>query len=126
MLEIKFIYIEIIMNIRRKHNEKNNKLITNSSKRVNRAWNTVPKIQRTIINNLLVISCLLINIFLSSCSFQMRFFQEMNKENIKQNLTISPLSVYQVLGLTAIGAKGNTLNQMLNALGNTNLEELKK
>ena len=56
----------------------------------------------------------------------MRFFQEMNKENIKQNLTISPLSVYQVLGLTANGAKGNTLNQMLNALGNTNLEELNK
>ena len=50
----------------------------------------------------------------------------MNKENIKQNLTISPLSAYQVLGLTANGAKGNTLNQMLDALGNTNLEELNK
>lgn len=73
---------------------------------------------------LLVLSCLLINIFLSSCSFQMRFFQEMNKENINKNMTISPLSAYQVLGLTANGAKGKTLHEMLDALGNESLEEL--
>ena len=63
--------------------------------------------------HLLFISCLLINIFLSSCSFQMRFFQEMNLENINKNLDVSPLSAYQVLGLTANGAKGTTLTQML-------------
>ena len=75
---------------------------------------------------LLFISCLLINIFLSSCSFQMRFFQEMNLENINKDLTVSPLSAYQVLGLTANGAKGTTLNQMLECLGNESLDELNK
>ena len=74
--------------------------------------------------HLLFISCLLINIFLSSCSFQMRFFQEMNLENINKNLDVSPLSAYQVLGLTANGAKGTTLTQMLECLGNESLDEL--
>ena len=73
---------------------------------------------------LLFISCILINFFFSLCSFQISFFKEVNKENINKNVTISPLSAYQVLGLTANGAKGETLNQMLLALGNSNLEEL--
>ena len=73
---------------------------------------------------LLFISCTLINFFFSLCSFQISFFKEVNKENINKNVTISPLSAYQVLGLTANGAKGETLNQMLLALGNSNLEEL--
>ena len=73
---------------------------------------------------LLCISCLLINIFLSSCSFQMRFFKEVNNAYLDKNLTISPLSAYQVLGLTANGARGETLDQMLSTLGNQNLNEL--
>ena len=48
----------------------------------------------------------------------------MNKEYINKNLLISPLSAYQVLGLTANGAKGETLNQMLLALENTSIEEV--
>jgi serine protease inhibitor len=46
----------------------------------------------------------------------------MNKKYINKNLIISPLSAYQVLGLTANGARGQTLKEMLLALGNQNLE----
>jgi serpin B len=74
--------------------------------------------------NIFFIICLLLNIYLSSESFQLSFFKEINKENINKNLTISPLSAYQVLGLTANGAKGKTLDEMLLALENNDLEEL--
>ena len=56
----------------------------------------------------------------------MSFFKEMNKNFINKNLIVSPLSAYQVLGLTANGAKGNTLKEMISALGNKDLEELNK
>ena len=72
----------------------------------------------------LSIICLLLNIFLASSFFQTSLFKEINKEHEKKNLLISPLSVYQVLGLTANGAKGETLDEMLLALGNANLEEV--
>ena len=72
----------------------------------------------------LSIICLLLNIFLSSSFFQTSLFKEINKDFKKENLLISPLSVYQVLGLTANGAKGDTLDQMLLALENDNLEEV--
>lgn len=72
----------------------------------------------------LSIISLLLNIFFASCSFQTTLFKEVNKEYKKQNLLISPLSAYQVLGLTANGAKGETLDQMLSALENVNLEEV--
>ena len=72
----------------------------------------------------LSILCLLINIFLASSFFQTSLFKEINKEYKSKNLLISPLSVYQVLGLTANGAKGETLDEMLLALGNNNLEEV--
>ena len=68
----------------------------------------------------------LLSLFLTSCSFQTSFFKQINKEFINENLIISPLSAYQVLGLTANGAKGKTLEQMLLALGNKNLNELNK
>ena len=56
----------------------------------------------------------------------MNFFKEVNKDHLNDNLLISPLSAYQVLGLTANGAKGKTLEDMLLALGNKSLEELNK
>ena len=63
--------------------------------------------------SIVCIVCILLNLYLTSCSFQTTFFKEMNKEYINKNLLISPLSAYQVLGLTANGAKGETVNQML-------------
>ena len=70
--------------------------------------------------------CLLLCLYLSTCSFQTNLFKEMNQKFINKNLIISPLSAYQVLGLTTNGAKGKTLEQMLLALGNKNIEELNK
>ena len=64
--------------------------------------------------------------FFSMCTFQTTFFQEINKQFINKNLIISPLSAYQILGLAANGANGQTLEQMLLALGNEDLEELNK
>jgi serpin B len=50
----------------------------------------------------------------------------MNKNYKNENLIVSPLSAYQVLGLTANGAKGKTQKEMISALGNKDLEELNK
>ena len=67
-----------------------------------------------------------LNLFLISCSFQTSIFKQLNKEFINTNLIISPISAYQVLGLCANGAKGKTLEHMLLALGNKDLNELNK
>ena len=63
---------------------------------------------------------------LSLSSFQTSFFSELNQEYFGKNLIISPLSAYQILGLTANGANGKTLDEMLLVLGNENLEEVNK
>ena len=72
----------------------------------------------------LSVLCLLLNIFFTSSSFQISLFKEVNNEYIKKNLLISPLSAYQVLGLTANGAKGETQDEMLSALENVNIQEV--
>ena len=69
---------------------------------------------------------LIISLNLSLSSFQTSFLNQMNKDFIKRNLIISPLSAYQVLSLTSNGAKRITLIEMLVALSNTNLDELNK
>jgi serpin B len=48
----------------------------------------------------------------------------MNKINMIENIILSPLSAYQVLGLTANGARKKTLSEMLFALGSKDLNEL--
>ena len=73
---------------------------------------------------LLNILFLLLILYTASCSFQTSLFKEMNKKYINQNLIISPLSAYQILGLTANGARGQTLKEMLLALGNKDLKEI--
>ena len=76
--------------------------------------------------SLLNITFLFLLFSLSYCSFQTYFFKELNKDFIKKNVIVSPLSAYQILGLTANGAKGQSLEEMLLALGNKDLEELNK
>ena len=75
---------------------------------------------------LLYVCFILLSAYIANCSFQMSFFKELNKEKIKQNLIISPLSAYQLLSLAANGAKEETLTQMVLALGGKTLEELNK
>ena len=63
---------------------------------------------------------------LLNCSFQSTLFNKMNKGKIGENLIISPLSIFQVLSLTANGAKGDTLSEMLELLQYNSLEDLNK
>ena len=50
----------------------------------------------------------------------------MNLDKIGENLIISPLSIYQVLSLTANGAKGETLSEMLYVLRANELDEVNR
>ena len=72
------------------------------------------------------INLIIICFSLSLCSFQTSIFQQMNKNLIKENLIISPISIYQILSLTANGAKGNTFKQMLTALSDNDINNLNK
>lgn len=71
--------------------------------------------------NLFLIS-LLMNFL--NCSFQSKIFNRMNKEKKGENLIISPLSIFQVLSLTANGAKGKTQSEMLDTLQAGTIEDL--
>ena len=73
--------------------------------------------------NLFLIS-LLMNFL--NCSFQSKIFNRMNKEKKGENLIISPLSIFQVLSLTANGAKGKTQSEMLETLQAETIEDLNK
>jgi len=73
--------------------------------------------------NLILIS-LLMNFL--NCSFQSKIFNRMNKEKKGENLIISPLSIFQVLSLTANGAKGKTQSEMLETLQAETIEDLNK
>ena len=73
------------------------------------------------INILLVISLLFNSL---NCSFQVSIFNELNKSKRGQNLIISPLSIFQILSLTANGAKGQTQKEMVHALKGADLDKL--
>lgn len=73
------------------------------------------------INILLIISLLFNSL---NCSFQVSIFNELNKSKRGQNLIISPLSIFQILSLTANGAKGQTQKEMIQALKGTDLDKL--
>jgi len=66
----------------------------------------------------------ILTFFFAACSFQTSFLRQINMEYKNKNVVISPLSAYQVLGLTSNGAKGRTLQEMLSTLQNASLEEL--
>jgi len=59
-------------------------------------------------------------------SFQLNIFKEINKKNINENITISPISIYHILSLTANGAANSTLEEMLNTLCHKDLNEINK
>ena len=61
-----------------------------------------------------------------NCSFQSKIFNRMNKEKKGENLIISPLSIFQVLSLTANGVKGKTQSEMLDTLQAESIEDLNK
>ena len=75
---------------------------------------------------LLFISFLLFSLNFIESSFRCLFLKKWTKIIKNKNLIVSPLSAYQILGLTANGAKGITLKEMISALGNKDIEELNK
>ncbi len=52
----------------------------------------------------------------SGNTFGLKLFREMNKDEIGENMFISPLSVSYALGMTLNGAAGNTYDAMANTL----------
>ena len=67
---------------------------------------------------------ILINSSFIICSFQISLFNKLNKKNKEKNLTISPLSIFQALSLTANGAKFETQNELLKLLDKKTIEEI--
>lgn len=53
----------------------------------------------------------------SQCSLTVDLLHEANQLSKDENLMISPLSISQALAMTANGAKGQTLDEMVNVLG---------
>ena len=70
----------------------------------------------------LFLAALLLNSLNSQ--FEFNLFTRMNLDKAGENLIISPLSIYQVLSLTANGAKGVTLSEMLYVLEANTLNEV--
>jgi len=70
----------------------------------------------------IILTCLLISSL--NASFQSTLFNKMNKEKKGENLIISPLSIFQILSLTANGAKEQTLTEMLELLQCENIDQL--
>ena len=75
-------------------------------------------------NIFLIINVLLLNILIVNTSFQSSIFSETNVDNRGKNLLLSPLSMFQVLGLTANGALGTTQEEMLSTLQVQSLDNL--
>ena len=70
-----------------------------------------------------ITNVLLINVLVNA-AFQTSVFRETNNDFTGKNVCVSPLSMFQVLGLTTNGAKGVTQDEMVSALEATSLENL--
>ena len=75
-------------------------------------------------NIFIFIDVILLNILIVNTSFQTSIFSETNLDNYGKNVLLSPLSMYQVLGLTTNGAYGTTQKEMLSTLQAESLSEL--
>ena len=76
---------------------------------------------KSFLLQLLIINLLFISL---NCSFQLSIFSELNKSNRGKNLIISPLSIFQILSLTANGARNKTQLEMIEALKTTDIDKL--
>ena len=74
--------------------------------------------------NLLKLIIISISIISIQNTFLSNIFYQLNKDKKGQNLIISPLSIYQVLSLLSNGARGETLNEILEVLGSPNTDDL--
>jgi len=77
-------------------------------------------------NQILNLLIILFFINFSNCSFQSTIFNRMDKDKIGENLIISPISIFQVLSLSANGARKDTLKEILDVLQYKTIDELNK
>lgn len=74
--------------------------------------------------NFLIINTILFNDLIVKTSFQASIFSEVNLDKTGKNVIVSPLSIFQVLGLTTNGAKTTTQFEMISTLETTSLDNL--
>ena len=70
------------------------------------------------------INILLYNNLIIKAEFQTSIFSEVNSKKEGENVILSPLSIFQVLGLTANGAVGETQSEMVSTLGESSIDTL--
>ena len=74
----------------------------------------------------ILIIAFILNTITVNTAFQTSIFSEVNLDNEGKNVIVSPLSIYQVLGLTTNGAVDETQSEMLTALEETSLDDVNK
>ena len=74
--------------------------------------------------SVLIITSFLFNYLIVEAAFQTSIFSEVNLDNKGKNVIVSPLSIFQVLGLTTNGAVDTTQYEMLSTLETTSLDNL--
>ena len=73
---------------------------------------------------LFILSTILVNILIVNSTFQSSIFSEVNQDYQGENVILSPLSIFQVLGLTTNGALGTTQKEMISTLESSTLDNL--
>ena len=71
-----------------------------------------------------ILSTILVNVLIVNSTFQSSIFSEVNQDFQGENVILSPLSIFQVLGLTTNGALGTTQNEMISTLESSTLDNL--
>jgi len=73
---------------------------------------------------LFILSTILVNVLIVNSTFQSSIFSEANQDYQGENVILSPLSIFQVLGLTTNGALGTTQKEMISTLESSTLDNL--
>ena len=73
---------------------------------------------------LFILSTILVNVLIVNSTFQSSIFSEVNQDYQGENVILSPLSIFQVLGLTTNGALGTTQKEMISTLESSTLDNL--
>ena len=73
---------------------------------------------------LFILSAILLNALIVNSTFQSSIFSEVNPDFKGKNVILSPLSIFQVLGLTTNGAVGTTQKEMISTLESSTLDNL--
>ena len=73
---------------------------------------------------LFILSVILLNALIVNSTFQSSIFSEVNPDFKGKNVILSPLSIFQVLGLTTNGGVGTTQKEMISTLESSTLDNL--